>query len=93
MAIVAEKKRLKFYFYHMYDGKMILDEGENIFQLRAHYKDDPKFGNDVVAAVLEPLSEKTLQKYLDQYQITHDPAKRGPLRPFTPQPFERPLRG
>lgn len=89
---MAGENRAKWLIYHMYDGKCVLDEAESMAQVRAHYAGDQKFENDPIAAVLAPLSEKTLKAYMDQYQVSFDPTKRPALRPYTPPPSARAAR-
>jgi hypothetical protein len=83
----------KWFIYHMYGGKMVLDKAENMLHLRQSYQGDPKFENDPVAAGFEPLPEERIRAYEAQYEIKFDPAPRPPLKAFVPPTGSRPLRG
>jgi hypothetical protein len=77
------------FIYHEYDGKMVVDEAAHTAEWRAHYQGDPKFKNNPIAGLDQPMDEKTLKRYEEFYELKHDPAKRPPMKPFsvaTPAP-------
>ena len=84
--MASEEKKSKWLLYHMYDGKMVLDEAEHSAHLRQHYEGDEKFQNQIIAAVKKPLPEETLRLYEQQYEASHEPNKRPALRPYSPPP-------
>lgn len=77
----------RWYIYHKYDGKIVMDRADHTQHLRHHYREDPKFKGEFVAASQAPLTEAELKRLEDFYGAKHDPSPRTKLKEFKHPPL------
>src|SRR5579872_556274 len=76
----------KWYIYHKYDGKVVLDRTDNSDHMRQHYASDPKFSDrNFLAGTRQPLTPPELKALEERAGAPFDPSPRPALRPYTPQ--------
>jgi hypothetical protein len=81
---MAENASNQWYLYHRVGTKLVMDRADSNQHLEQHHADKGLPKPDYICASLEPLSDKTVKAYEDQYALTHDKTARPHLAPWKP---------